>query len=302
MSKRASWWIAGALGLLVVGGLTPSVTAAPNKPGATKETPLKPNPSIKTKVDARIAPFTWGMSSVEAMKKVDGMIDEAFASKTEKAYNPKQVAALEKQKEKQKEAARKKLTDFAGGGGVSGYEMKAPHEFTYKNKEAALEVPRAGGGARMLFFINDRLWKAFDLVPLGVKATATADDGSIVMFETAATYEAAVAALASDFADKGKEVPAKTASAPFFGTLGDIPATHLWSDGKTEVRVVDYTKREDMPQKSVGLVYEEIATLEKLPELRVNVEQKSGDAAVDKAGFTPPPPPDDGKGKKKTTK
>ena len=42
MSKRASWWVAGVLGLLAVGGLAPSrVEAAPSKkPAAVKETPL----------------------------------------------------------------------------------------------------------------------------------------------------------------------------------------------------------------------------------------------------------------------
>lgn len=296
MKKRASFWVAGVLSVLVAGGIAPSMSpslanAAPKK-AAPKDTPLKVNPTIKPKLDARIAPFTWGMSSADALKQVDKMIDEEFAAKTEKAYNPKIVASLEKQKEKQKTKAHGAIVEFTGGG-LSGYEIKAPHEFTYKNKESGLAVTRPGGvGDRMLFFINDRLWKVFDVVPLGIKpAKVDPDDQSVVTFDKAQSFDDCVKQLVADFGgDGGKAIAANVMTPSFYGTLGGIPQTHVWSDGKTQVRLVDYTAREDMTSKAVGLAYEDVSMLDQLPTFRVNVEKKTTDAMVDLAGDTGPAP------------
>lgn len=286
MNKRASFWAAGILGVVLAGGFVADVDAAPKKAGPTKDVPLKVNPSIKPKIDARIAPFTWGMSSADALKQVDKIIDEIYAEKTEKVYNPKIVAQLEKQKDKDKQKAHNSIVEFTGNG-LSGYELKAPHEFTYKNKESALSVTRNGGGERSLFFISDRLWKVFDVVALGVAATGKVDptDDSIVVFEKQNSYDDAVKKLIGDFGgDGGKSIAANTMTPSFYGTLGALPQMHIWSDGKTQVRLVDYTTREDLTTKSVALVYEELATLDQLPTYRVNVEKKTTDAMVDVAG------------------
>jgi hypothetical protein len=293
MSKRAMFWAAGVLAVAIAGSVAPmsTVEAAPKKP-ATKDVPLKVNASLKPKLDARIAPFSWGMSSADALKQVDKMIDEAYAKKTEKAYNPKIVASLEKMKDKDKKKAADSIVEFTGLG-LSGYEIKAPHEFTYKNKESALAVSRPSGvGDRMLFFINDRLWKVFDVVPLGVAPAnkPDADDLSIVTFDTAKSFDDSVKAMTTDFSDPGKAVGVNVMTPSWYGTLGAIPLTHLWSDGKTQVRLVDYTTREDMTTKSVAIAYEQIETLDQLPTFRVNVEKKTTDAMVDLAGDSAPKP------------
>ena len=293
MSKRAWWFAAGVLAVAIAGGVAPATTveAAPKKP-APKDVPLKVNASLKPKLDARIAPFSWGMSSADALKQVDKMIDEAYAKKTEKAYNPKIVASLEKSKDKDKKKAHDSIVEFTGSG-LSGYEIKAPHEFTYKNKESALAVSRPGGvGERMLFFINDRLWKVFDVVPLGVASAVKpdADDPSIFNFDTAKSWDDSVKAVVADLSDPGKAIGANVMTPSWYGTLGAIPLTHVWSDGKTQVRLVDYTTREDMTTKSVAIGYEEIATVEQLPTFRINVEKKTTDAMVDLAGGPGPAP------------
>ncbi len=282
MTKRAVF-SAGAIAIVL--GIAGAPWAAP--PKAPKEEVLKVNVAIKPKIDARIEPFTWGMTVKEAVGKVQAIVAEPFDKKIEKAYNPKDVANLEKQKDKAKDAVAKKVVDFKGGGGVSGYESVAPGEFTYKNEEQALEVPRAGGGTRLVFFIKDHLWKVYDLIPLGVKTNGPAE---ALMFGDELTFDKASDKLvASEYGgDKGKAIPWKTVSPSYFGTLIEVPQHHLWSDGKTQVRLADLTKREDMPNKSVAVVYEEIATLEKLPTWRSNLEVKAGDAQVDKAGFAAP--------------
>jgi hypothetical protein len=298
-SMKRGFWVSTAAASLVLGlAVAPQdVSAKPAAPTTTKETPLKVNPAIKTKIDKRIEPFTWGMTTAEAIKKVQAQVGESWDVKIQKAYNPKAVANLEKQKEKAQSEVPKKLVDFKGGGGVSGYEMLAPGEFTYKNDEQGLEVARPGGGTRQLFFIKDRLWKVYDQIALGTKTNGPAD---ALMFADALTYEKALEVMIAELGgDKGKVVAAKSTSPSYFGTLIAVPTLNLWSDGKTQVRLVDHTKREDMPTKTVGLAYEEIATVEKLPTLRTNVEAKASDAQVDKAGYSPPPPPsNDPKGKK----
>ena len=285
--KRGFWLSTTALSLVLGLAVAAPVAAKPPATATVKDTPLKVNAAIKTKIDKRIEPFTWGMTTAEAIKKVQAQVGDQWDVKIQKAYNPKSVASLEKQKDKATSEVPKKLVDFKGGSGVSGYEMLAPGEFTYKNEEQALEVTRPGGGTRQLFFIKDRLWKVYDLVPLGVKTNGPAD---ALMFPDALTYEKALDVMIAEFgADKGKVVPPKTTSPSYYGTMIAVPTLNLWSDGKTQVRLVDQTKREDMPNKSVAIAYEEIATIEKLPTWRTNIEQKASDAQVDKAGYTPPP-------------
>jgi hypothetical protein len=200
--KRATWFAAATLGLsLALSGGATAAPAAPAKKDAkaeAKDAPLKPNPALKEKINARIKPWKWGQTSSEVFAELDKQIDQTYAEKISKAYNPKQQAALEKDAEKKKKDLRTKLIEFKGGAGVSGYEMKAPGEFTYKNAESAIEVPRPGGGERQLFFLNDKLWKIYDHVHL------TSKDA-----ELGETWDQAVEKFTKDFGDKGKKVEKK---------------------------------------------------------------------------------------------
>lgn len=288
---KRSWWLAAILGVSVSalgGGAIAAPKAAKDK--EPKETPLKANPALKAKIDKRIAPFKLGMTSNEVFTTLDKAIDEEYAEKIAKAYNPKTQTQLEKEADKKKKALRAKLFEFKGGGAVSGYEVKAPGEFTYKNGESALEVPRPGGGERQLFFFNDRLWKVYDHVHL------TAKDA-----ELGETWDAATDKLGTALGDKGKKVAAKTPSPSYYGVMIQVPDHVLWSDGTIQIRLVDHTKREDMTVRTVGIAYEEIATVEKLSVYRTHIEKKASDSAVDKAGYEPvkAEPKDEGKGKKK---
>jgi len=284
--KRATWFAAAVLGFSVSlsGGVFAGAKDAKDKGKEAKETPLKANPALKPKVEKKITPWKWGMSSSEVFAVLEKQIDQVYGEKISKAYNPKMQAQLEKEADKKKKELKSKLIEFKGGGGVSGYEMKAPGEFTYKNAETAIEVTRPGGGERQLFFINDKLWKVYDHVHL------TSKDA-----ELGETWEQATEKFSKDLGEGGKKVEKKSVSTAYYGVLMMVPDHYLWSDGTTQIRFIDHTKREDMTERTVGIAYEEIATVEKLPTYRTNVEKKVTDAQVEKAGAPDAPPPKDPK-------
>lgn len=241
---------------------------------------------LKAKIDARIAPFKWGMSSTQVFAVFDKQLDEIYAEKLEKVPNPKMVVNLETERDKKKQLMRTRKVEFTGGA-VSGYEVKTPGEFTYKNNEFAIEGVRPGGGERILFFISDKLWKIYDSVPV-VKGG-----------ELGETYVEATTKLNTEFAEKGQAVEAKKPSASYFGTMIATPARIVWFDGTTQIRLVDNTGRQDSTVKTVALVYEEAATVQKLPTLRTNIEKKETNDAVDAAAAaTGAPPKKDDKKKK----
>ncbi len=286
--KRATWFAVATLGLSLALTSAAAPKKDPPKDAAAKDAVLKPNPALKEKIAARIKPWKWGMSSGEVFTAMDKEIDQLYAEKVSKAYNPKQQAQLEKEAEKKKKDLRTKLIEFKGGAGVSGYEIKAPGEFTYKNGESAIEVPRPGGGERQLFFLNDKLWKVYDHVHL------TAKDA-----ELGETWDQAVEKFVKDVGDKGKKVEKKAASAAYYGVMMQVPEHYLFSDGATQIRLIDHTKREDMTTRTVGLAYEDVSMVEKLPTYRTNVEKKASDALVDKAGAPDPLPAKSAEPKKK---
>jgi hypothetical protein len=225
---------------------------------------------MKAKIDARIAPFRWGMTFNQTLAVLDKQLDEAYADKIEKVPAGKAQVSLEQERDKKKAAIRTKKVEFTGGA-LSGYEVKTPGEFTYRNGEAALEAPRPGAGERVLFFMNDKLWKIYDMVPV-------AKDG-----ELGDSFDGAVGKLNTEFGEKGAMVEAKKPSASYYGTLITTPARVVWFDGTTQIRLVDNTGRQDSTVKNVALVYEEAATVQKLPTLRSNVEKKTTDDSVDAA-------------------
>jgi hypothetical protein len=286
--KRATLWAGLGLGIVIaIGGGAVASAAPPAKAAVGKDAPVRANPALKAKIEKRIGPFKMGMSTAEVFAALEKEIDQIAAEKVAKAYNPKMQAQYEREAEKKKKDLRTKLFEFKGGGGVSGYEVKAPGEFTYRNNEAAIEVPRPGGGERQLFFVNDRLWKVYDHVALTGKEAELGD-----------TWDSAIAKLSADLGDKGKTVARGSTSPSYYGVMIAVPDLVLWSDGTTQIRLVDHTKREDMTVRTVGIAYEDLATVEKLPALRANVEKKAVDAAVEKAGKEDPPPPKDEKKKK----
>lgn len=290
--KRASWvYVATVLGTAVACGPIkppgqapgPRATEEPNtaataEPTADDASSVAEAPApvgaeakgLKAKIDARIAPFKWGMSGTQVFAVFDKQLDEMYAEKIEKVPNPKMQVNLETERDKKKQLMRSRKVEFTGGA-VSGYEVKTPGEFTYKNNEYAVEGVRAGGGERILFFINDKLWKIYDSVPVA--------KGS----ELGETYAEATTKLNTEFGEKGQAVEAKKPSASYFGTMISTPARMVWFDGTTQIRLVDNTGRQDSTTKMVALVYEEAATVQKLPTLRTNIEKKETNETVDAA-------------------
>jgi hypothetical protein len=262
-----------ALGLL-------AVASSPLAAAKGSDTTVKVSSVIKPKIDAKVSPFKWGLSTADVLKALDDMVDEQYADKIAAASSsPKREAALDKEKDKKKKLYRDKLSSFVPGKGVSGYEMVTPGEFTYGNNEQVLELTRDDGGTRCLFFIRDRLYKIYDVVALESK------DGVLGQ-----TWEQAVTKEEAALGDKGKRLDAKSTLASYYGVMTAVPALVLWSDGTSQVRLVDHTHREDSSTRQVGVAYEDIATVEKLSTYRTHLESKTTDSAVERAGAPDPLP------------
>ena len=122
-------------------------------------------------------------------------------------------------------------------------------EYTYHNNEAILFVERQGK-KRYFFFMgtepSERLWKIYDEIPLSAA-------GSL-----GKTYAEAVNRVQGILGVAGRTRAADPSSGLDYTTVD-------WQDGTTHLRLVDRSST-----KSVGVVLEERATLNALPQLRAN--------------------------------
>jgi hypothetical protein len=136
--------------------------------------------------------------------------------------------------------------------GVDNTPLKG--EYNYKNNESMLSITRQGV-TRYFFFINKRLWKIYDALPLKKEG------------DMGASYKDAVAILTKRFGVPGR-------------VLGEDPAhgrntTEVdWSDANTHVRAID---RSD--ENIVGVIYQDRATGERMAAYKAG--QKEGQAGID---------------------
>lgn len=221
--------------------------------------PLAPPPGGKTAKGkggeppqvASLAAFTdgikWGISHAELQKQftgTSGVIARDYDEKLAKARVGPEMTALEAEREQTKAAFGRSYIEF--GATPTGYDTTGiRNEYTYKNKESLMWIQRQGK-KRYFFFINDRLWKMYDEVPLG--------EGSPM----GAQYLDAVNKLNSQLNAQGRVQgpdPAKNI----------IATTVDWKDGIQHLRAVDRSS-----DHAVGIVIEESATLSNLAALRPN--------------------------------
>ena len=131
--------------------------------------------------------------------------------------------------------------------GYDNTDLKS--EFTYRNNEAILFVERQGK-KRYFFFMGaepgERLWKIYDEIPLS-------DAGSL-----GKTYAEAVTRVQGILGLAGRAKAADPDHGLDFTTVD-------WQDGTTHLRVIDRGRHH-----VVGVVLEERATLNALPQLRGN--------------------------------
>lgn len=188
-----------------------------------------------------------GVSHAELTKQftqTGGVIWKDYDEKLGKARLGPEQTALEAEREQVKRAFTRSFIEFKDT--PTGYDTTGiVGEYTYKNKESLMWVQRQGK-KRYFFFINDRLWKVYDEVPLG-------DGGAL-----GGTYLDAVNKLNAQLNAQGRVQQADPAK-------GIRAMTVDWSDGAHHLRAVDRSG-----DKVVGLVVEDASTLANLAALRPN--------------------------------
>jgi hypothetical protein len=200
---------------------------------------------------ASLAMFTdgikWGISHAELTKQftqTGGVIWKDYDEKLKKARVGPEQTALEAERERAKAAFTRSYIEFKDT--PTGYDTTGiKGEYTYKNKEALMWIERQGK-KRYFFFINDRLWKIYDEVPL-------ADDGPM-----GKAFVDAVNKLNGELNAKGRVQQADPAK-------GINATTVDWKDGTSHLRAIDRSG-----EHLVGIVIEENATVANLASLRPN--------------------------------
>ncbi|MBX3264131.1 MAG: hypothetical protein KIS78_15570 [Labilithrix sp.] len=200
---------------------------------------------------ASLAAFTdglkWGTSHAELTKQftqTNGVIWKDYDEKLAKARVGPEQTALEAEREQVKAAFARSYIEFKDT--PTGYDTTGiRNEYTYKNKEALMWIERQGK-KRYFFFINDRLWKIYDEVPL-------VEGGPM-----GKAYLDAVNKLNAQLNAQGR-VQGADASKGIDATTVD------WKDGTSHLRAVDRSN-----DHVVGIVVEDNGTLSNLAALRPN--------------------------------
>jgi hypothetical protein len=189
----------------------------------------------------------WGMTHAELTKhytQTGGVIWKDYDAKLTGARVGPEQTALEAEREQTKAAFSRSYIEFKDT--PTGYDSTGLRsEYTYKNKESLMWVQRQGK-KRYFFFINDRLWKMYDEVPLvegGPMGKAFLD---------------AVNKLNGQLGSQGRVQGPDAAK-------GVTSTTVYWKDGASQLRAVDRSG-----DHVVGIVVEDSATLSNLAALRPN--------------------------------
>lgn len=189
----------------------------------------------------------WGMSHAEVQKmftETGGVIWKDYDEKLAKARVGPEQTALEAEREQVKQAFGRSFIEFKDT--PTGYDATGiKGEYTYRNKESLMWIQRQGK-KRYFFFINDRLWKIYDEVPL-------ADAGP-----WGKSYIEAVNNLNAKLGAQGRVQGADAAKG--------IDATTVdWKDGSSHLRAVDRSG-----EHVVAVVIEDANTLGNIASLRAN--------------------------------
>ncbi len=245
-------------------------------------------PSLASMLDG----FHWGASHADVIKQhvqSGGIIDKDYDPALIHVQPGVAQKAIEADRDNHKAAFIRSYIEFNGT--PTGYDTTEIHsEYTYRNKEALLYIERAGK-KRYFFFIADRLWKILDEVPLsaeGPLGTSFAD---------------AITKVSATLGTQGRRARPEDIDVD---TPVDAPTVD-WQDASTHLRLVDMGR-------TAGVITEDRATLQNLPQLRSN--KPADPLAVDpsiaavthgslsdpNAASTAPPPADPPKKKKKGSK
>lgn len=203
-------------------------------------------PGVATLLDGGIR---WGMSKDEVVKAhtaVGGVLWKEYDAKLAKASVGPQMKAIEQERDGAMRAFERTWVEFEGN--PTGYDATGlKSEYTYRNKEALLQFQR-NGKTRYFFFIQGRLWKIYDAVPL-------AETGPF-----GKTFADAVNSMNGKLGVQGRIVAPDPAAGRML-TLVD------WRDQSSHMRLVDRSG-----EGVAGVVLEDLSTLNNLVSLRSTKE------------------------------
>lgn len=189
----------------------------------------------------------WGISHAELQKvytQTGGVLWKDYDEKLAKARVGPEQTALEAEREQAKNAFGRSYIEFKDT--PTGYDTTGIRsEYTYRNKESLMWVQR-NGKKRYFFFINDKLWKMYDEVPLG--------EGGLM----GKAYVDAVNKLNAQLNAQGR------VQHPDEKKGISIPTVD-WKDGTSHLRAVDRSG-----EHVVGIAVEESGTISNLAALRPN--------------------------------
>lgn len=240
--------------------------AAGGKPGKQE----KGEPASVGSLSSMMDGLRWGMSHAEVTKKFTengGIIWKDYDEKLAKARVGPEMTAIEAEREGAKQAFGRSFIEFKDT--PTGYDATGiKGEYTYKNRESLMWVNRQGK-KRYFFFINDRLWKIYDEVPL-------AESGPL-----GKSYIDAVNKMNAQLGAQGRIQGVDPAK-------GITSTTVDWKDGSSHARVVDRSG-----ERIVAVVVEDNGTLGNLASLRSNKAEDPTAidptiAAVTKGGLSDP--------------
>jgi hypothetical protein len=239
-----------AAAILTAIAIAPPALLAGNPPPkpAAPAVPAEP-PTINGSMNSSFEGFRWGMSHNDVAKvhnQTGGIFDNDYNPLLAKMQPGVKMQALEAEREAKKAAFAATWVEFKDT--PTGYDQTGiKDEYTYRNKESIMYVDRQGR-RRYFFFIADKLWKIYDEIPLG-------DSGPM-----GKTFSDVVSKLTQQFGVAGRVQPANPAQ-------GRTQTVVDWQDGATHLRAID------RGPATIGLVYEDRATLANIAQLRANKEE-----------------------------
>ena len=253
------------------GGGSHNDTLAPPPPGGPAGKAGKGEPTPVSSLASMMDGLKWGMSHADVTKTFTdngGIIWKDYDAKLAKARVGPEMTAIESERESAKQAFTRSFIEFKDT--PTGYDATGIRgEYSYKNRESLMWITRQAKPKRFFFFINDRLWKMYDEVPL-------ADAGPL-----GKSYIDAVNKMNAQLGASGRIQGADP-------DKGINATTVDWKDGSSHLRIVDRTG-----DKVAAVVIEDNGTLGNLASLRTNKTEDPtaidpSIAAVTKGGLSDP--------------
>lgn len=252
-----------------------TVAPEPTKPqkGAPKGTPAgDPNPPMVQQISISPKELMWRIDEKRVGDIYAKVIDNDFKPKYAKVQPGPDSMALDAEVQQQKDVFRRSLLEFgAVPTGIDASPLKG--EYTYNNGETMMRITRKGK-TRDFFFIQHKLWKIVDEMPLGAGA------------EWGENFAAAVVKISGSYG-----VPGRICEPDY---ERNRPRREVdWRDGNTQVRAIEWD------DKSFALVFVDLGTVGQLASWRSNKATQTGgvDPSVQDVMHTPqqPPPKDEKK-------